>query len=570
MSTGSSRPCPTAPGRPWMRPSRRTPPPARTTSRSSSRWTARRPRELRGGRLLPGDHRERRGVRPDRHGERRPWARSRRHSRLMRRPPGRVPRQCLVPQLRSVRRRRDVLQRGRQSCRASSWRRPGRLLGRGSDSPPFDPGTGPARNPSNYGAGVSCAAGLCEAVGPVPPTSGEHRSPRAARRRIMDATVAGCPPTPRRIPARARVDAVSYTFDGVCTASAATTITSGRSGASPSSTPSTGRQSPPAGPATRGHGHGSQHVRDPDAVSCLSGGNALQSALIATTVSGMGAPSRHVVRRLLDRADGAAAGRRRDRRPASSILDAVSCSSRGACEAVGNYADASANGFGLVQSFVPPEGYWSVASDGGIFNYGDRAVLRLDRRPAFNAPMVGMAATPGGGATGGGLRRRDLQLRQRRLPRLDGRAAPQRPRSSAWRPPQTAGATGWWPPTGASSTTATPASTARRVASTSTSPSWAWRPPPTAAATGWWPPTAGSSTTATPASSARRGHPLNKPIVGMAATPDGWGYWLVASDGGIFNYGDAGFFGSTGAFTSTSPSLAWRRRRRRGLLAGRL
>jgi hypothetical protein len=30
----------------------------------------------------------------------------------------------------------------------------------------------------------------------------------------------------------------------------------------------------------------------------------------------------------------------------------------------------------------------------------------------------------------------------------------------------------------------------------------------------------------------------------MAATPDGGGYWLVASDGGIFSFGDAGFFGS--------------------------
>jgi hypothetical protein len=40
---------------------------------------------------------------------------------------------------------------------------------------------------------------------------------------------------------------------------------------------------------------------------------------------------------------------------------------------------------------------------------------------------------------------------------------------------------------------------------------------------------------------------LNQPIVGMAATPDGHGYWLVASDGGIFSYGDATFFGSTGA-----------------------
>ena len=37
---------------------------------------------------------------------------------------------------------------------------------------------------------------------------------------------------------------------------------------------------------------------------------------------------------------------------------------------------------------------------------------------------------------------------------------------------------------------------------------------------------------------------LNRPVVGMASTPDGKGYWLVASDGGIFAFGDAGFHGS--------------------------
>jgi hypothetical protein len=37
---------------------------------------------------------------------------------------------------------------------------------------------------------------------------------------------------------------------------------------------------------------------------------------------------------------------------------------------------------------------------------------------------------------------------------------------------------------------------------------------------------------------------LNKPIVGLIGTRDGGGYWLVASDGGIFNYGDAVFSGS--------------------------
>ena len=39
---------------------------------------------------------------------------------------------------------------------------------------------------------------------------------------------------------------------------------------------------------------------------------------------------------------------------------------------------------------------------------------------------------------------------------------------------------------------------------------------------------------------------LNRPIVGLTATPDGNGYWLVASDGGVFSFGDAGFHGSTG------------------------
>ena len=35
--------------------------------------------------------------------------------------------------------------------------------------------------------------------------------------------------------------------------------------------------------------------------------------------------------------------------------------------------------------------------------------------------------------------------------------------------------------------------------------------------------------------------PLNAPIVGIAATPDGDGYYLVAADGGVFTFGDAHF-----------------------------
>ena len=48
---------------------------------------------------------------------------------------------------------------------------------------------------------------------------------------------------------------------------------------------------------------------------------------------------------------------------------------------------------------------------------------------------------------------------------------------------------------------------------------------------------------------------VNQPIVGMASTPDGHGYWLVAADGGIFTFGDAGFFGSTGAGPAMQPTI---------------
>jgi hypothetical protein len=41
--------------------------------------------------------------------------------------------------------------------------------------------------------------------------------------------------------------------------------------------------------------------------------------------------------------------------------------------------------------------------------------------------------------------------------------------------------------------------------------------------------------------------PLAQPIAGIAATPTGNGYWLVAADGGVFSYGDAHFYGSMAA-----------------------
>ena len=103
-----------------------------------------------------------------------------------------------------------------------------------------------------------------------------------------------------------------------------------------------------------------------------------------------------------------------------------------------------------------------VASDGGIFAFGDAPFYGSMGGQPLNKPVVGMAATP----TGHGY----------------------------W----------WWPPTAASSPSATPRSTARWAASISTSRSWAWPRPRRPRATGWWPPTAASSPS-TPPSSDRPG-----------------------------------------------------------------
>ena len=49
------------------------------------------------------------------------------------------------------------------------------------------------------------------------------------------------------------------------------------------------------------------------------------------------------------------------------------------------------------------------------------------------------------------------------------------------------------------------------------------------------------------------GKPLAQPIVGIASTPDGKGYWLTAADGGVFSFGDATFYGSMGGQKLAQP-----------------
>ena len=115
-------------------------------------------------------------------------------------------------------------------------------------------------------------------------------------------------------------------------------------------------------------------------------------------------------------------------------------------------------------------GYWEVASDGGIFQFGTANFYGSMGGKPLNKPVVGMAATPNGGgywevASDGGI--------------------------FAFGDAQFHGSMG--------------------------------------------------------------GKPLNKPVAGVAATPDGGGYWEVATDGGIFTFGDTNYFGSMGGMKLNKP-----------------
>ncbi|HEV2361007.1 MAG TPA: SpoIID/LytB domain-containing protein [Acidimicrobiales bacterium] len=75
----------------------------------------------------------------------------------------------------------------------------------------------------------------------------------------------------------------------------------------------------------------------------------------------------------------------------------------------------------------------------------------------------------------------------------------------------------------------------------------------TAAPHGYWIAGSDGAVYGAPGYGSMAGRHLNKPIVGIASTPDGKGYWLVATDGGIFTFGDAKFHGSTGNIRLNKP-----------------
>jgi hypothetical protein len=157
-------------------------------------------------------------------------------------------------------------------------------------------------------------------------------------------------------------------------------------------------------------------------------------------------------------------------------------------------------------------GFWAVASDGGVFSFGDAAFLGSTGGMALNKPIVGMAATPSGNgywlvASDGGI----FTFGDAAFLGSTGDKVLNKPIVGMGATPS---GNGYW-----------------LVASDGGMFSF------------------GDATFF----GSTGDKVLNKPIVGMASSPSGRGYWLVASDGGIFTFGDAGFFGSTGDLALNRP-----------------
>jgi hypothetical protein len=150
-----------------------------------------------------------------------------------------------------------------------------------------------------------------------------------------------------------------------------------------------------------------------------------------------------------------------------------------------------------------PSGYWMVASDGGIFSFGDAKFFGSTGNIKLNQPIVGMAPTPSGNgywfvAADGGI----FSYGDAKFFGSTGNIKLNKPIVGMAATPS---GNGYW-----------------FVASDGGIFSY------------------GDAGFYGSAGSVK----LNKPITAMAATPSGKGYWFTASDGGIFSYGDAKFFGS--------------------------
>jgi hypothetical protein len=203
----------------------------------------------------------------------------------------------------------------------------------------------------------------------------------------------------------------------------------------------------------------------------------------------------------------------------------------------------------------PLPGYWEVASDGGIFSFGDAPFYGSMGGTHLNSPIVGMAldATTGGYwevAADGGVFAFDAPF----LGSLGGThlSSPIVGMASG------GDGSGYWLAAADGAVYAFGA--APNPGSLTNSPST-----PVVSITsdpigGYWLVTSDGTlfTFGAPNDGSTAGIPLNKPIVGMAPRADLFGsdtvgYWEVGADGGIFTFGTPDYYGSMGGVRLNAP-----------------
>jgi hypothetical protein len=206
-------------------------------------------------------------------------------------------------------------------------------------------------------------------------------------------------------------------------------------------------------------------------------------------------------------------------------------------------------------------GYWMVASDGGIFAFGDAPFVGSAGSLNLSKPIVSMATTPSGrgywlASSDGGV----FNYGDARFFGSTGKLTLAKPIVSIVATPS---GRGYW--LVASDGGIFAFGDARFFGSTGglvlNRPIVAMAP--TKTGKGYWLVASDGGVFAFGDATfygSTGAITLNKPIVGMTTTPLGKGYWMVATDGGIFSFGDARFFGSTGNISLNRPIVGMARR----------
>ena len=193
------------------------------------------------------------------------------------------------------------------------------------------------------------------------------------------------------------------------------------------------------------------------------------------------------------------------------------------------------------------QGYWLVASDGGVFSFGDAGSYGSMGGQRLDVPVVGMTSTADGQRLPArGVGRRGVLPRRRRCSWVRWVETPDAAHCGhgghARRPRLLARGLGRW----GLRLRRRACSSVHRRQPCDALPSSAWRPRRRprllARGVGRW----GVLLRRRRVPGVDGRGPLERLAVGIAATASGRGYWMGSSDGGVFSFGDAGFFGSMG------------------------